>query len=72
MDSSSIKEALIQRREREKHLAINTPMSFRISKIAASNLMIKGLALGSNPSEIARTLMDQGAKKLGFDLDAII
>ena len=72
MDSSSLKEALIQRREREKHLAINTPMSFKISKIAASNLMIKGLALGSNPSEIARTLMDQGAKQLGFDLDAIV
>ena len=67
-----MQEALIQRRERERYLAINTPMSFKISKIAASNLMIKGLALGSNPSEIARTLMDQGAKQLGFDLDAII
>ena len=67
-----MQEALIQRRDRERYLAINTPMSFKISKIAASNLMIKGLALGSNPSEIARTLMDQGAKQLGFDLDAII
>ena len=72
MDSSPIAEALDRRRERERHIAINTPMSFKISKIAASNLMIKGLALGSNPSEIARTLMDQGAKQLGFDLDAII
>ena len=72
MDSSPIAGALDRRRERERHLAINTPMSFKISKIAASNLMIKGLALGSNPSEIARTLMDQGAKQLGFDLDAII
>ena len=66
-----MKEALDQRRERERHLAINTPMSFKISKIAATNLMMKGLALTSNPSEIARTLMDVGAKQLGFDLDQI-
>tara|TARA_Y100001968_G_scaffold91850_1_gene82614 strand:- start:190 stop:408 length:219 start_codon:yes stop_codon:yes gene_type:complete len=71
MDSTPMKESLDQRRERERYLAINTPMSFKISKIAATKLMKKGLSLTSNPSEIARTLMDVGAKQLGFDLDKI-
>ena len=67
-----MQEALIQRRERERHLAINTPMSLKISKIASTNLMIKGLVLQSSPSEIARVLMDLGAEQLGFDLEAVI
>ena len=66
-----MQEALIKRRELERHLAINTPMSLKISKIASTNLMIKGLALQSSPSEIARVLMDQGAKQLGFDLESV-
>tara|TARA_Y100001968_G_scaffold3840_1_gene3390 strand:- start:237 stop:455 length:219 start_codon:yes stop_codon:yes gene_type:complete len=71
MDSSPMLEALGRRRERERHLPINTPMSFKISKIASTNLMIKGLALESSPSEIARVLIDEGAKQLGFDLESV-
>ena len=71
MHTSSIMEELEQRREREKHFAINTTISLRVTKPFTANLQVKGLVHGSSTSELARVLMDLGAKQLGWDLDAI-
>ena len=70
MHSVLAMEALITRRERERHLAINQPLNLRVSKPFAANLQIKSLVHGATPSEVARLLMDIGCQQLGWDLDS--
>tara|TARA_B100000214_G_C23928614_1_gene609588 strand:- start:552 stop:770 length:219 start_codon:yes stop_codon:yes gene_type:complete len=72
MLTSTLKDAIEARRKREIHLPINTNIGVRVSQIASANLRIKAMAQKSNPSELARTLMDVGARSLGFDLEEIL
>ena len=60
---------LKERRERERYLAINTPITIRVSKPFYTNLYIRSLALQSNPSELMRVILEIGCKELGWDLD---
>ena len=69
MHSASGMEALIARRERERHLAINQPLNLRVSKPFAANLQIKSLVHGATPSEVVRMLMDLGCQQLGWDME---
>tara|TARA_Y100001937_G_C6899418_1_gene232605 strand:+ start:33 stop:248 length:216 start_codon:yes stop_codon:yes gene_type:complete len=69
---TSLRDAIEARRKREVHLSINTHIGLRISLCSSTNLKIKAMAYGTNPSELARVLMDEGAKKLGFDLEEIL
>jgi hypothetical protein len=62
-------EALIARRKRERHLAINQPLNLRVSKPFAANLQIKSLVHGATPSEVVRMLMDLGCQQLGWDME---
>ena len=62
-------EELNVRRSREIHLAINTPITLRVSKTFAANLQIKAMVHNSNTSEMARVLMELGSQQLGWDLD---
>ena len=70
MHSALAMEALITRRERERHLATNQPLNLRVSKPFAASLQIKSLVHGATPSEVARMLMDLGCQQLGWDLDS--
>ena len=72
MLTSSLKDALEARRKREVNLSVNTHIGLRITLCSSTNLKIKAMALGSNPSELARVLMDRGAESLGFDLEQIL
>jgi hypothetical protein len=67
-----VRDAIKARREREIYLPINTHIGLRVSQIAAVNLRLHAMTYGSNPSELARVLMDVGAKKLGMDLDKLL
>ena len=69
MYTGAIMEELNVRRLRETHLAINTPITLRVSKPFAANLQIKAMVHESNTSELARLLMELGCKQLGWDLD---
>ena len=62
-------EELEARRRREINLAMNTPIALKVSKPFAANLWLKAIENDSNSSELARVLMDLGAKQLGWDLD---
>ncbi len=57
------------RREKERHLAINTVVTIRVSKPFAANLQMKSMIHNSNPSEMMRLLAEVGSKQLGWDLD---
>ena len=67
-----VKDAIAARRKREVHLPINTHLGLRVSLLASTNLRIRAMAYKSNPSELARVLMDEGARSLGFDLEEIL
>ena len=69
MYTHSIMKELQDRREKERHLAINTVVTIRVSKPFATNLQIKSMVHKSNPSEMMRLLAEIGAKELGWDLD---
>ena len=67
-----VKDAIAARREREIYLPINTHIGLRVSQVASVNLRIHAMTYKSNPSELARVLMDAGAKSLGLDLEKIL
>ena len=69
---TSVKDAIESRRKREIHLPINTHIGLRASQIASVNLRIHAMTYKSNPSELARVLMDRGARSLGLDLEKIL
>ena len=69
MYTSSVMKELNKRREKERHLAINTVVTIRVSKPFYTNLQIKSLVHKSNPSEMMRLLAEVGSKQLGWDLD---
>ena len=69
---TSVQDALEARREREIYLPINTNIGVRVSKLASVNLRIHAMTYKSNPSELARVLMDEGARSLGLDLEKIL
>ncbi len=69
MYTHCIMKQLQDRREKERHLAINTVVTIRVSKPFAANLQIKSMVHKSNPSEMMRLLAEIGAKELGWDLD---
>ena len=69
---TSVQDALEARRQREIHLPINTFVGLRMSQIASVNLRIHAMTYKSNPSELARVLMDEGARNLGLDLEKIL
>ena len=72
MHSPSFKDAIETRRERERYLSVNTNLSLRVTKVASVNQAITMATYQSNPSEVARVLMDLGAKSLGIDLEKIV
>ena len=72
MLTSPLQDAIEARRKREIHLPINTHLGIRVSLLASTNLRIRAMAHNSNPSELARVLMDEGARSLGFDLEEIL
>ena len=47
-------------------------IGLRVSQIASVNLRIHAMTYKSNPSELARVLMDEGAKSLGLDLEKLL
>ena len=66
-------QALTERRDRERYLAVNQPLSLRVSKPMAVNLAVKAIQLESSSSELARLLISAGAQSLGWgDLDSVI
>ena len=69
MYTSSVMKELNDRREKERHLAINTVVTIRVSKPFYTNLQIKSLVHKSNPSEMMRLLAEVGSKELGWDMD---
>ena len=69
---TSVQDALEARREREIYLPINTNIGVRVSQVASVNLRIHAMTYKSNSSELARMLMDEGAKSLGLDLEKIL
>jgi len=69
---TSVQDALEARREREIYLPINTNIGVRVSKLASVNLRIHAMTYKSNSSELARMLMDEGARSLGLDLEKIL
>ena len=63
---------LIERRERERYLAVNQPLSLRVSKPMLANLAVKAIQLESSSSELARLLISVGANALGWgDIDSV-
>jgi hypothetical protein len=65
-------QALTERRDRERYLAVNQPLSLRISKPMAANLAVKAIQLESSSSELARLLISAGADALGWgDIDSV-
>ena len=69
---TSVQDALEARRVREINLPINTHIGLRVSQVASVNLRIHAMTYKSNPSELARVLMDEGARSLGLDLDKLL
>lgn len=69
MYTHSIMKELQDRREKERHLAINTVVTIRVSKPFAANLQMKSMIHNSNPSEMMRLLAEVGSKELGWDMD---
>ena len=69
---TSVKDAIESRRKREIHLPINTHIGLRVSQIASVNLRIHAMTYNSNPSELARVMMSNGAEELGLDLEKIL
>jgi len=65
-------QALTERRDRERYLAVNQPLSLRVSKPMAANLAIKAIQLESSSSELVRLLISAGAQSLGWgDIDSV-
>ena len=65
-------QALTERRDRERYLAVNQPLSLRVSKPMAVNLAVKAIQLESSSSELARLLISAGADALGWgDIDSV-
>ena len=65
-------QVLTERRDRERYLAINQPLSLRVSKPMAANLAVKAIQLESSSSELARLLISAGADALGWgDIDSV-
>jgi hypothetical protein len=65
-------QALTERRDRERYLAVNQPLSLRVSKPMAANLAVKAIQLQSSSSELARLLISAGADALGWgDIDSV-
>ena len=65
-------QALAESRERERYLAVNQPLSLRVSKPMAANLAVKAIQLQSSSSELARLLISAGAYALGWgDIDSV-
>ena len=69
MYTHSIMKELQDSREKERHLAINTVVTIRVSKPFAANLQMKSMIHNSNPSEMMRLLAEVGSKELGWDMD---
>jgi hypothetical protein len=66
-------QALTERRDRERYLAVNQPLSLRVSKPMLANLAVKAIQHESSSSELARLLISAGAQSLGWgDLDSVI
>ena len=72
MHAPKFQDAIDARRNRERYLAVNTHLNLRVTKVASVNLAIKGMEYKSNPSEVVRVLLDEGARSFGFDLEKII
>ena len=65
-------QSLTERRNRERYLAVNQPLSLRVSKPMLANLAVKAIQLESSSSELARLLISAGAKSLGWgDIDSV-
>ena len=65
-------QLLTERRDRERYLAVNQPLSLRVSKPMAANLAVKAIQLESSSSELARLLISAGADALGWgDIDSV-
>ena len=65
-------QLLTERRDRERYLAVNQPLSLRVSKPMAANLAVKAIQLQSSSSELARLLISAGAYALGWgDIDSV-
>ena len=65
-------QILTERRDRERYLAVNQPLSLRVSKPMAANLAVKAIQLESSSSELARLLISAGADALGWgDIDSV-
>jgi hypothetical protein len=65
-------QVLTERRDRERYLAVNQPLSLRVSKPMAANLAVKAIQLESSSSELARLLISAGADALGWgDIDSV-
>ena len=58
-------EELNVRRSREIYLAINTPITLRVSKPFAPNLQIKAMLNKSNTSEMKIVLMGLLSQQIG-------
>jgi hypothetical protein len=65
-------QALTERRDRERYLAVNQPLSLRVSKPMAASLTILAIQHGSSTSELCRLFIAAGAESLGLgDLDSV-
>jgi len=66
-------KALTERRNRERHLPIQEPISLRVSKPMATSLAVIAIQQNSSTSELCRLLIAAGAESLGLgDLDSIV
>jgi len=66
-------EALVKRRNRERHLPVQEPISMRVSKPMAASLAMLALQHGSSTSEMCRLLIAAGAEALNLgDLDSVV
>jgi hypothetical protein len=65
-------DALLKRRNRERHLPVQEPISLRVSKPMAASLAMLALQHGSSTSEMCRLLIAAGAEALNLgDLDSV-
>ena len=55
-------QILTERRDRERYLAVNQPLSLRVSKPMLANLAVKAIQHESSSSELARLLISAGGK----------
>ena len=66
-------DALLRRRDRERHIPVMESISLRVSKPMAASLAILALQHGSSTSEMSRLLISAGAEALGLgDLDSVV